>query len=461
MYRILVITVLLASFGLRLAAGCWWQNRLPDETKFGFPDSESYWMLAETIANGQPYQTNPDRRVFRTPGYPLLLAGLFCASGDEPPVMWARVLNALLGTSAVGAVMLLAHLLLSENAAVLAGAAAALYPGAISTSVFVLSEAPFCPFMLLHLALWVLAWKAPNAKRQAILGTAGGVLAGIATLMRPSWLLFTPFAIFAGLCVIPWLNRREGEAPAEPQCDDRKRLSGSFALPRCIASCLSRLGASGRWQLRRHAWVGVWMVAGLMVTMMPWWIRNWHVTSGFVPTTLQVGESLYDGLSPEATGASDMRFVDRFRQQLRDEDAQRTTSASEQASFEQRLDRRMRDEALVWAKANPGSVLRLAVVKFVRIWNIWPNEPSLRQPLFCAVAVLGYLPILIFGICGVWKYAVRSWPYLLCFLPAAYFTCLHMVFVGSIRYRQPAMLPLIVLAAGFAGHLIWKWAEPT
>jgi 4-amino-4-deoxy-L-arabinose transferase-like glycosyltransferase len=421
-YRTLVITILLASFGLRLAAGCWWQNRLPDDTKFGFPDSESYWMLAETIAKGQPYQTNPDRRVFRTPGYPLLLAGLFFVAGDEPPVMWARVLNALLGTLAVGAVILLAHLLFNDKAALVAGAAAALYPGAISTSTFVLSEAPFCPFMLLHLTLWTLAWKAPDPRRQAILGAAGGVLAGIATLMRPSWLLFLPFAIVVGLGVAPWIAKR---------------------------------------QFRRHVWVGAWMVAGLAAAMMPWWIRNWQVTGRFVPTTLQFGESLYDGLNPQATGASDMRFVDRFRQELRKEDAHRVTSATAQASFEERLDRRMRDEALTWAKANPVRVVQLAIVKCARIWNVLPNEASLRQPLFCVVAAAGYLPILIFGICGVWKYARRSWPYLLCFLPATYFTCLHMVFVGSIRYRQPAMLPLIVLAAGFVGHLIWKWAEPT
>jgi hypothetical protein len=33
-------------------------------------------------------------------------------------------------------------------------------------------------------------------------------------------------------------------------------------------------------------------------------------------------------------------------------------------------------------------------------------------------------------------------------LPAGYFTLVHMVFVSSIRYREPAMLPLAVLAAG-------------
>jgi len=417
MYRKLIIAILFASFGLRLAAGFWWQNRLPQDTKFGFPDSESYWMLAETIANGQPYQTNPDRRVFRTPGYPLLLAGLFWSADDEPPVVWARVLNALLGTLAVGGVILLARLLFNEKTALVAGVAAALYPGAISTSTFILSEAPFCPFMLLHLVLWTLAWRATERKRQAVLGAAGGVLGGIAALMRPSWLLFVPFAIAVGLA-----SRRE---PG------------------------------------RHLWTGAWMVAGLVVAMMPWWIRNWSVTGHFVPTTLQVGESLYDGLNPRATGASDMAFVDRFREELRREDAQRGASVSDGASFEQRLDQRMRDAAVAWAKANPGRALRLAAVKFWRIWNIWPNESSLRHPLFCMVVAVGFLPLLIFGICGAWKYAGRGWPYVLCFLPAVYFTCLHMVFVGSIRYRQPAMLPLIVLGAGFVGQSIWKWAEPT
>jgi hypothetical protein len=42
----------------------------------------------------------------------------------------------------------------------------------------------------------------------------------------------------------------------------------------------------------------------------------------------------------------------------------------------------------------------------------------------------------------------RGWPYILCWLPAVYFTLLHTVFVSSIRYREPAMLAMLALAAG-------------
>ena len=36
----------------------------------------------------------------------------------------------------------------------------------------------------------------------------------------------------------------------------------------------------------------------------------------------------------------------------------------------------------------------------------------------------------------------------LCWLPAVYLTLLHVVFVSSLRYREPAMLALLALAAG-------------
>jgi 4-amino-4-deoxy-L-arabinose transferase-like glycosyltransferase len=260
--RRLVTLILLIACAVRLAAGCWWQQRLPPGTRFGFPDSEAYWHLAQTLVRGEPFQMNPDRRVFRTPGYPATLASLFLLVGDDPPVVWARALNALLGTLAVGGVMGLAYPLFDGRAALLAGLAAAVCPDAIATGVFVLSEAPFCPLLMLQLVLGTWAWKSRAAPQAAGWAAASGVAAGLATLMRPSWLLFTPFA----LAVVWFVRPRRTEAQAFP-------FPGG----------------------RRYTLVSLCMLLGLVTAMSPWWIRNWRVTGSFVLTTLQVGESLYDG----------------------------------------------------------------------------------------------------------------------------------------------------------------------
>ena len=57
-----------------------------------------------------------------------------------------------------------------------------------------------------------------------------------------------------------------------------------------------------------------------------------------------------------------------------------------------------------------------------------------------------YTPLLLFAIIGAWRTVGRGWPYILCWFPAVYLTLLHMVFVSSIRYREPAMLALLALA---------------
>jgi 4-amino-4-deoxy-L-arabinose transferase-like glycosyltransferase len=391
--------VLTVALGLRLAAAWAWQSRLDD--RFGFGDSESYWVLGRATSEGGPYQYGTDK-VFRTPGYPVLLAPIFWLGGPEPPVIWARVQTAVFGTLSVVCLLALAQLLFDEPTALVSACVAAVFPGAVVTSALVLTEAPFTPLMLLHLVLWITAWRAKTYGRAWILGVLAGLIAGVATLVRPSWLLFTPFALAIALVL------------------GRRRI--------------------------RHLGIGMAMILGLSLAMSPWWIRNWRVTGRFVPTTLQLGASLYDGLNPQADGSSDMAFVSSFVEAERRDPAGAGGAPTD--CFEYRLDRRMRAAAMTWARQNPGRVARLAAVKFVRMWNVWPNEPSLSTWPARVVVLLSYLPVLVLAMIGAIKTIGRGWPYALCWLPAVYFTLLHVIFVASIRYRQPAMLPLIVLAAG-------------
>jgi 4-amino-4-deoxy-L-arabinose transferase-like glycosyltransferase len=394
--------LLAVALGIRIATAVFWQAQVAGD-RFVFGDSESYWTLARTIAAGEPFEYGRNGpRIFRTPGYPALLAPLFLIFGGDPPVMAARCLSAIFSTIAVAGAWLLAWRLFGRAAAWLAGLAAAFYPGLIALGVLVLTEPVFCALLPLQLLLWSAAWQAGGERRRLLLALAAGLAAAAATLVRPSWLLFVPFAAAIGL---------------------------AFGHPRT-----------------RHALIAAGLMTGLIAGMLPWWLRNARVAGHFVPTTLQMGASLYDGLNPHATGASDMAYVPHFIEIERRAEA--SGEANLEDPFEYRLDRRMRDAAVAWARENPSKALRLALVKFVRIWNVWPNEPAFSTTVVRLAVAATYLPLLLLGLAGAAWTTRRGWPYALCWLPALYLTLMHIVFVGSIRYREPAMIGLIVLAAG-------------
>jgi hypothetical protein len=401
------LSLLAAALAVRVAAGLWWQSRLPVESPFQFGDSDSYWHLAGNVAGGGPFQYGtPDLSVFRTPGYPVILSVLFWFS-DDPPVWSARILNALLGLTAVLLCAVLAREMFGDRRVTwLAALLASFYPGAISMSVFVLSEAPFCPCLLAQLVCWLRATRAAT-RRQALWWWAlTGASGAAAALMRPSWLLF-PVAVAA--------------------------FEAAFTVRRQAAAA--------------HALA---VLLGLSLLMSPWWIRNYQVTGRFVPTTLQLGASLYDGLSPTATGASDMRAANQAYRDLKAEDRR---LGRPRETFELRLNQQLRDAALAWAREHPGEALRLAAVKFRRMWNLWPNSAEFRSwPLRLLVAA-GFVPLAALAVVGLVlrRRCAAAW---MCLAPAAYLTALHMVFVSSIRYRQPAMLAITPVAAYAAWWLL-------
>lgn len=390
--------ILALALALRIAGCVWFQSRLAPGRTFEFGDSEAYWVLAQHIAHGESFEYgSPDARVFRMPGYPALLAPLFWLFGDNMPVLAGRLLSAVLGTAAVGAVYWLAATLFNRQTGLIAALAAACYPGAIAISAVVLSEASFCPLYLAQLVAWVKSWQAAQVRRSYLWAAASGLFGGLATLVRPDWLLFVPFATILGLLLAKaWLHHLK-------------------------LACL--------------------MAAVVAAVMLPWWWRNFKVVGHFVPTTLQVGASLYDGLNPNANGSSEMSFVNEFNNE-----EQRHPSLPDEP-FEYRLDRRLWSAAKHWAAENPSRVLKLAGTKFVRMWNLWPNDLRNGGVLVRVISAATFAPAMIAALGGIWCTRRQAWPAALCWIPAVYLTLLHLIFVSSIRYREPPMLGLLIFSA--------------
>jgi 4-amino-4-deoxy-L-arabinose transferase-like glycosyltransferase len=400
--------VLAGAFVLRLAAAVLvqhWVGGHPGRLCLIEGDAESYWALARHIARGEDYAVfEPPRYVLRMPGFPLLLAAGIKLFGEQ--MLAIRVLLAAVGTAACGLVYWLALELFDRATALRACLFASVLPSFIVFSVLLLSETPFAAMLLVSLiALAKLVkletggWAnsrqpvdglaARDSRRAIGLSVVAGVLIGLATLVRPTWLLAGPGFVFFYLLI---------------------------ARNRSRAAIHSGL-----------------LLAALAVTLLPWTIRNWYVTGHFVPTTLWVGPSLYDGLNPDATGASDMTFEDEW--------------GFYRHESEYEADRHYRRLAWEFARANLGQALSLAWKKLGRFWNPAPNAEQ-----FGHWAVAGTLAVLtvvlyVLAIRGGWSVRHSLWRWLIPASPAVYFSLVHLVFVGSVRYRLPAEYALVVLAA--------------
>jgi len=378
-----------------------------------FPDTTIYWLLAGRIRNGEPYELLDWEEIphfaLRTPGYPLFLA--LCRLGFGDRLIAVRLVQAVLGVLCVWLVHRLTRRFVADGTEpgsvgqeqragrtwtvpLVAAALVAFHPYFVVTSALVLSEAVFLPLMLA--GLWGVAglWERDDGKGPVrwpwAVAFGAGLAWGGAILVRPSWALFVPATLIA------W-----------------------------VLTC----GAARRWEA---VWRSGLVALGVVVVMAPWWIRNERIFGRFVPTAIWMGASLYDGLNPRATGASDMSFMNDPALWPLDEETQ---------------DAVLRDRALAFVRAEPARALWLAVVKCARYWSPWPNAESFRSPAIALASASFTVPLFVLIALGVWDRRRDPRALVLLAGPLLYFCVLHMVFASSMRYRIPAEMPAMTLAA--------------
>jgi hypothetical protein len=448
--------VLSLALALRLGL-VWYYSSTLGRDAFLMGDSQSYWTLARQIANGETYEYGWEHaRCFRMPGFPALLSLLYFLTPETPPLWIPRVLTAVLGTLSVGLTMILARLTVGQRAAIGAGIGAAIFPELLISNVLVLSESAFVPLMLGQLIFLLLTLRATSRKQQVQYGVFSGLLASLSILVRPSWSLAMPFLTLGVLL------------------EGRSRV----AINKQPASPASA-------QLKSRVLTTLLFMVAFVLPLTPWWIRNYHLYGHFVPTTLQTGASLYDGWNAQATGASDMSSIDRIRldylraqtrihlspkraqywnsqlplnarvpdywDQLKLQVSPLWTEIQEASPsvppFEYAFDKHLGKRATDWARENPAEAARLAWKKVLKVWSPFPSSnwsayPRVRWTLGIALVMLALLASY-----GAWRGRTQWRDAWVLIFPTLYFTLLHAIFVGSIRYREPALYGLIIFAA--------------
>jgi len=389
---VVFVAALLLRAGWVLA--CWQR----DGPALEFPDEQLHWQLARNLVQDGTLVSDDGRYAPRMPLYPLLLA-LFAGLGDAG-VLTARLVQAGLGAATAWGAYLIAEKFGGPRCGLVAGVLVCLDPYAIFFTDLLLTETLFSAVLvaLVGAARLSLSTQAQEARR----GGIGVALLGAAAVMtRPSaagWLLLLWLAL--------WLA-------------DRGRARATRRLALC-AGVLA--GALLPWGLRNRAVIGA-----------PAWLS----TNG--------GVSLYDALGPQADGSSNQAFLAHMPELAQLTEVQR--------------DQRLRQLALEQVRRHPGRLLRLAWVKFCRTWSPIPNVSTYRggatgmlSAAFTGLLLIGALAGLaraVFGVNDTSAQRPDRRLHLLLWLPVLYFTLLHCVFVGSLRYRVPLM-PLLSIAAATA-----------
>jgi len=388
---VLLLVIFCVALAMRAGWGVVQQIRAADPAALEFPDERQYWNMAVALRAGEGLPDELGFQATRMPLYPGLLA-IF--AGSDSGVMLARGLGWVLGALGAALTAGLAASMFDRRVGMLAGLLVAFDPFLIFFSSLLLTEALFIAALA---GLWWSVWRVLVSREHTLslgrwLGI--GILAALCVYARESSL---GLVIFVLLFVVSY-----------------RRFE-----PRAV------LGAA----------CAMLVVIGSLV---PWAARNQRVTGQWCWLTTRSGISLYDGVGPQATGASNLGDI--------------KASPEVAGMTEVQWNRHFLDQSLLAVKEDPGRIIRLAWRKLGRMWNPVPNVETYQSSTIRLIAAGWTIPTFAFAVAGVILWVRREKGeglrgVLFLLLPALYLSLLHSVFVGSVRYRLGAMPGIEILTA--------------
>lgn len=246
-------------------------------------DSDEYYSIARNLTTRGSFSladSNPDQPdTWRTPGYPLFLAGLVLLFGDSPSA--CVIAQQLLSVINVLLFFLVSRRLLGDRRALAVSLLFLIEPYHLFYSAWLLATTLYTTSILL---MWY-AWQPATAKVDWRWYAIVGMVAGAAVLIRPIGALIPP-ALLAGLAVMRVFRNKKSV----------RRLP----LTRTITGLLA---------------LGV----GTSFMVAPWMLRN-KIVAGHFALSDQSGVVLAYFKATEVALWSQGRTADRYKETSLDED---------------------------------------------------------------------------------------------------------------------------------------------
>lgn len=417
------------ALGVGLRVDYAWEGRAP------VYDAAAYARIAANLDQGRGFTagkaaTQPSSNY--SPGLPLLVTGVYEVTGGVHERL-ARVLLALIGSLAILFAYLIGRRLsrsmhsthpgvLNASSAVaglVAAAAVAVYPALLEYQGMLMSE-PLAAALLSAAVLAVL-WADARQANPLVRWVLPGILLGALAMVRPEYL---GVVFVLGLVVFATGVR-----------DDWR---GSLARAAIL-------------------------LAGFVLVVAPWTVRNATALDRFVPISTGGGQVLFAGTylpsggDPEKVGAEVVArhpgiFAAADLRRLRLEQILARLAAQRYPGLEtdQALSRMGRDQLWDDVSEEPLQFAGFLATKVGRIWSHGPRD-VMREPLWETL----HWALVAFGLLGLallaWR---RRWEALLLAAVLLSITALSAILVASPR-RVLVMLPLVAALAGVGATFAW------
>ena len=385
-------------------------------------DERDYAQLAGSLVAGEGYRfANGAITSLRPPLYPAFVATVWTLSGSTG-LTAVRLAQIAVALASVWLVFLLGRRMFSARIGLVAAAIWAFYPSALYANVLILTEVLFTFFVVL--TCYCIAEGLHDRRRLLLWSALGGLSIGLGALTRS---VLWPLP----LVLVPvWM------------C-----LTGPGWKTRCgAAACL---------------------VAGYLVVVAPWAVRNTQVQGTFVVVDTMGGMNLrmgnyehtredrmWDGVSLVGEQSWSHALIQEHP------DARHWT--------EGQREKWARARATEYMIANPGVTLRRVVLKFADFWGlereyiaaaragIYP-APTWFLVFSSSLVVVSYVAIMLVATTGLVLLPWHNWrAHVVPLLLLVWVSGIHTVVFGHSRYHLPLMPLVIGYAAAALTERPWS-----
>lgn len=386
--KILLLSVLGISLIVRLGAIARIDDPQNVPRSLAESDSQTYYVIADNLLDGIGYRYSAEEppTAKRTPGYPVFIASVFKLFGRNFNAV--RVAQCILEVISTYLVFTIGVLLFRNySVGILASLAYALYPPAVISTTYIMSEALYTFLLLAFVITCLLGMKS----RRYALFAASGMFFGAATLTRPGAL---PLPIALLIVAVVW---------------------------------------------KRDLWKGFLLLAmAFSLTMLPWVLRNQRDMGKPIVTSTLVGGNLYKGNHLPTQGAYFMSTDSLLTREL---------YALVESATETQRDSILQAEAVKMVMANKSETALLALKKIPRLWL---NLGYGRKPSKKSLAVAGFHAILLLlGLYGFTQ--IRGESRYLSIVPVTTIvlsTIMYLAVAAEVRFVFP-LIPILVCYSAY------------